>query len=274
MIPAPVGHQCPECVGQARREFRQGPGRRVASANLRRGAWVTTLLLIAIGGMYLLEVMAGGPGSLMSGPSGAKLVDLGASVAVAQTPNGDLIGIATGQYWRLFSAMFLHAGLLHIGLNAYILWVFGSALELEIGHLRLALIFFITGIFASATSYAFGPNAVGVGASGAIFGVAGAYIAYNYRRRHLALNSARLRSAFTFVILNLVIGFTIPGIDWRAHAGGIIAGFVAGFAAEGVGTPANRRLILVVGFAGILVAAWALVAWHTAQLHAQFPVLG
>jgi len=274
MIAAPVGHQCPECVEEARREFRKGPGKQIAVARVRTGLSVTLILLAAMGAMFVVEVIAGGAGSLMDGPSGLKLIDLGASIGVTQTPGGDLVGIATGQYWRLFSAMFLHAGLIHIAFNAYALWIFGSMVEQELGHLRLALIFFTTGIFASAASYAFGPYyAVGVGASGAIFGVFGAFVAYNYRRRHLAIAAARLRSALVLVLVNMVIAFSIPAIDWRAHVGGFVAGLVAGFVAEGVGTPTQRRVILILGSAGILVAAWALVVWRTAQLHAQFPVL-
>jgi membrane associated rhomboid family serine protease len=269
MIPAPVGHQCPECVNEARREFRRGPGRRIAAANIRRRASVTTALLVLIGAVFLLEIVNGGPGSLMTGPSGLKLIDLGASVALAQLPNGDVVGIATGQYWRLVSAMFLHAGLLHIAFNAYALWIFGSVVEQELGRLRFLLIYFATGIVASAASYAFGPNAVGVGASGAIFGIFGAFVTYNYRRRHLAIAAARLRSAVTIVVINMVLALSIQGIDWRAHVGGFLAGLFAGFAAEGVGTPSARRTILVVGFAGLLAVAFGLVSWHTSELQSQ-----
>jgi membrane associated rhomboid family serine protease len=269
MIPAPVGHQCPECVNEARREFRRGPGRRIAAANIRRRASVTTALLVLIGAVFLLEIVNGGPGSLMTGPSGLKLIDLGASVALAQLPNGDVVGIATGQYWRLVSAMFLHAGLLHIAFNAYALWIFGSVVEQELGRLRFLLIYFATGIVASAASYAFGPNAVGVGASGAIFGIFGAFVTYNYRRRHLAIAAARLRSAVTIVVINMVLALSIQGIDWRAHVGGFLAGLFAGFAAEGVGTPSAKRTILVVGFAGLLAVAFGLVSWHTSELQSQ-----
>jgi rhomboid protease GluP len=241
----------------------------MAVANVRRKASVTTLLLGMIGAMYLVEISAGGPGSLMTGPSGEKLINLGASVGLAQTANG-LIGIGAGQYWRLVSSMFLHAGLLHIAFNSYALWIFGTVVEQELGRVRFVLIYFATGIVASAASYAFGPNAVGVGASGAIFGIFGAFVAYNYRRRHMAIAAARLRSAVTLVILNMFLAFTIPGIDWRAHVGGFVAGLFAGFAAEGVGTPSARRSILVAGFAALLVVAVALVSWHTSQLHARF----
>ncbi len=264
MIPAPVGHQCPECVNEARREFRKGPGRRIAAANVRRQASATMVLLVAIGAMYVVEVLSGGTGSLMTGPNPLKLINLGASVGLAQLPNGDIVGIANGQYWRLVSAMFLHAGLLHIAFNAYALWIFGSVVEQELGRVRFLLIYFVTGIVASAASYAFGPYyAVGVGASGAIFGIFGAFVTYNYRRRHLAIAAARLRGAVTLVVINMVLAFSIQGIDWRAHVGGFIAGLVAGFAAEGVGSAANRRLILIAGFAGLLVVAVGLVAWRT-----------
>ena len=133
--------------------------------------------------------------------------------------------------------MFLHAGLLHIAFNAYALWIFGSVVEQELGRVRFLLIYFVTGIVASAASYAFGPYyAVGVGASGAIFGIFGAFVTYNYRRRHLAIAAARLRGAVTLVVINMVLAFSIQGIDWRAHVGGFIAGLFAGFAAEGVGS--------------------------------------
>ena len=158
MVPAPVGYQCPECVEMARREFRRGPGR-----PLRGGVSVTKALLVAIGAMFVLEVVTGGPRALLEGPSGQRLFELGALQPLA---------IASGQYWRLFSAMFLHAGILHIGFNAYALYLFGSMIESNLGKTRFALIYFVTGFLASATSYAFGPvGSIAVGASGAIFGI-------------------------------------------------------------------------------------------------------
>ena len=273
MVPAPVGHHCPDCVAEARSEYRKGPGRRVAVANIRRGATATSILLGLMGAAYLLEIVSGGAGSLMTGPSADRLVDLGASVALAQSADGGLIGVATGQYWRLMTAVFLHAGLFHIAFNAYALWIFGSVVERELGHLRFLLIFFVTGFFASAASYAFGPNAVGVGASGAVFGIFGAFVIYNYRRRHLAIASARLRGAVMLLVINAVFSLSVPGIDWRAHVGGFLAGLAAGFAAEGVGSAPQRRAILILGFGGLVLAGFALVAWHTSQLRVEFPFL-
>lgn len=258
MIPAPVGHQCPECVGQARREFRQGPGRRIAV----RSITATKVLLAIIIGMFVLEVVAAGAQTVGRGASAARLIDLGALYPPA-------IAI-DGQWWRLFTAMFLHAGLFHILFNAWALWIFGTMVERDFGTARYVAIFFITGFVASATSYAFGPVfLVGVGASGAIFGVFGAFVAYNYRRRHLAMAAQNLRFAMTLILINALLAFAWGAIDWRAHVGGFVAGVVAGFAAEGFGSRTQRTLMTVLGFAGLVAVGVALVMWRTADIRSM-----
>jgi len=269
MVAAPIGHQCPECVAQARKEFRQGPGRAVR-AGVRSGAGadgrlVTKVLLVAMLAGFVLEIAVGGPNALMNGPDYIKLIDLGAMFPPL---------IAQGQYWRLFTAMFLHIGLLHIGFNAYALWLFGPAIEDAYGRGRYLLIFFVTGFLASATSYAFGPtHDIGVGASGAIFGVFGAFIAYNYRRRHLALAAANLRWAFTLIVLNAFLAFSFSAIDWRAHAGGLVAGLAAGFVAEGFGSRTQRTAVRIAGFAALIALGIAVVAWRTGQINAMAQTL-
>jgi membrane associated rhomboid family serine protease len=265
MIEAPVGYQCPECVGEARREFRRGPGRRIAVANAR-GTSLTTLLLVAIGLMYAIEVIPAGPGALFAGPSLLRLVRLGGNVGYG-IDAGSEVGVAAGQYWRLFTSMFLHANLVHIALNAYALFLFGHVIEQELGRVRFALIYLTTGLFASAVSYAFAqPGQVGIGASGAIFGLFGAFFAYNYRRRHQALAAARIQQMVFLLVINLVLGLSIPGIDWHAHAGGFVAGLAAGAIAEGWGDEAHRRVIMIAGFLGIVAVTAVVVAWRTADL--------
>ncbi len=153
MIPAPVGHQCPECVAEARREYRRGPGRQIAAANVRSTP-ITMILLIAIGIGYLWElVIAGGPGSLFEGPSGLDLIKAGALVPFSggtlANPTG---GLAGGEWWRLLSSMFLHAGLIHLALNGYVLWIFGNAIERDVGRLSTLGVFLATGVFAGAAS--------------------------------------------------------------------------------------------------------------------------
>jgi membrane associated rhomboid family serine protease len=266
MIAAPVGHQCPTCVAEARQEYRQGPGRRVAVANAKATSVTTVLLaLMAIG--YVLEVVVGGAGSLLGGPSPLNLVKLGASVGLAQLPSGDVVGIAAGQEWRMVTAIFLHGGILHLLMNAYALWIFGPVVERELGRGRFLAIFLATGLFASAASFGFAPipSPVGVGASGAIFGVVGAFVAYNYRHWELAVAAARLRGLAPFLILNLIFSFALPFIDWRAHLGGFVAGLAAGIIAEGWGNRTTRIAIATGGFAVLIAGSFALAAWKTAQ---------
>jgi membrane associated rhomboid family serine protease len=275
MIPAPVGHQCPECVAEARREYRQGPGRQVAVANLKATP-VTKILLIAMAIGYLWELaVAQNPGALFGGPGALDLIKAGALVPVtggtALDPVGGIVG---GEWWRLLSSMFLHAGLIHLGLNAYVLWIFGVEIERQIGRVVMLGVFLVTGIFAGATSYAFAPGfTISVGASGAIFGLVGAFIAYNYRRRQHVMAQARLRGALTMLVINLIIGFSIPGIDWRAHVGGLVAGLVAGFAVDPSRPEPLRRTFAVVGLVALLAGAVALVAIRTAQIKANASIL-
>jgi membrane associated rhomboid family serine protease len=255
MIQAPVGFQCPECVDEARKDFRRGAGR-----PLRGGLSATKVLLVAIVAMYVVEIVKGGPGSLVQGPDQQTLFDLGAMQPVA---------IADGQFWRLFSAMFLHAGLLHIGFNAYALWLFGRGIEGSLGRTWFLLVYFVSGFLASAASYAFGPvNALGVGASGAIFGIFGAFIAYNYRRRNTALGAANLRSAVTLILLNALLAIGYRAIDWRAHLGGLVAGLLVGYVADALGSRRNARLIQVVAVAALIGAGIALTVWRTEAIRA------
>ena len=276
MIPAPVGHQCPECVAEARREYRQGPGRQVAAANLKATP-VTKILLIAMGIGYVWElIVAGGPGSLFEGPGGIHLIDAGALVPVGLGPQAfDFTsGVVGGQWWRLVSSIFLHAGLIHLALNSYVLWIFGNEIEPQIGRLETLAVFLVTGVFAGAASFAFSTGfTIAVGASGAIFGLVGAFIAYNYLRRQHVMAQARLRGALSMLVINLIIGFSIPLIDWRAHVGGLVAGLVAGYAVDPSRPPALRRVYATVGLLALLAAAVALVLFRTAQINADPTIL-
>jgi membrane associated rhomboid family serine protease len=252
MIPAPVGFQCPECVEEARREFRKGPGR-----PFRGGISVTKALLVAIAIPFVIEIVVGGPQALFD-PSAQLLFDLGAMAPPA---------VADGQFWRLFTAMFLHAGLLHVALNAYFFWLFGRVVESVFGRTWMLLIFLVSGFLASVASYAFGPVlALAVGASGAISGVFGAFIAYNYRRRHLAANAANLRMALTVIVLNAFIAVAYSSIDWRAHVGGLVAGFALGYLADDAVPARQRAVARFAGVATLLALGIALVVWRTAEI--------
>ena len=114
---------------------------------------------------------------------------------------------------------------------------------------------------------------VGVGASGAIFGLVGAFVAHSYIRRTNLLAQARLRSAVSLLVINLVFGFAVRGIDWRAHVGGFVAGLIAGFAVDPSRPPAIRRIAAVTGLVALLVGAAALVAFRSAQISADPSIL-
>jgi rhomboid protease GluP len=258
MREAPVGYQCPECVKQA-----AGPrlGRRRARLTVGRTGRLATGLILVNLLVFLLEVIGGGSGSLGFGTSARVLFDLGAMQVRAI--------VVQDQYWRLVTAMFLHAGLIHLAFNMYALYLFGSAVENAFGSARFLATYFVTGILANVTSFALsGDNVFGVsvGASGAVFGLLGAWVAYNYRRRGSVLASQNLQTAMFLIGLNLLLGFSIPGIDNSAHIGGLVSGVAAGAFAEGFGPRKVRTATQVMGFALLVVVGIAVLAWRVGQL--------
>ena len=268
MIPAPVGYQCPDCVEKSRREYQVRPVRR-----MRSGGPMTNLLLAAIWAMFLVELAVsmsqGQAGSLWTGPSEQTLVDLGAMYAPA---------IAAGQYWRFFTAMFLHAGLLHIAMNSYALYILGPPVEETLGKIKFLVLYFVTGFAGGAVSYSFLPvmavgGTVAVGASGAIVGVFGAFIAFAWRRRGSPIARAMLRNAALIILINALLSIGWSTVDWRAHVGGLLSGFVAGFLVEEVevrrlGWVAHAAVFVAVAAAGVV-----LVILRTNELTALFPGL-
>lgn len=152
--------------------------------------------------------------------------------------------IANGEWWRLLTAMFLHApftgalfSLLHIGFNMYILRIFGPTVEQAFGTARFIPMYLVAGFAGSSASYAFGCRP-GVGASGAIFGVVGILLALLYRRRTSTFVAAYMKNLLFFVGVNLVIGFSLAMIDNAAHIGGLAAGLTMGYVA---GDPQDAR---------------------------------
>ncbi len=263
MHPAAVGYQCPQCLREA---AGTAPRRRVrARFVLGRPGSLTTTLLVTNVAMYLVTViMSGGAGSFTA-PNEQTLFDLGAMFPPA---------IADGQYWRLFTAMFLHANLIHILFNMYALYLFGYLIEGAFGKGRFIAIYFVTGFLASVTSYTFSsPQSLGVGASGAIFGLLGAWVAFNYRRRESAMAAAQLRGALMLVAINLILGFTVASIDNFAHIGGLVAGAAAGWLGEGFGRRASRTVVTVAGLVALVLVGIAMAAYRTSALQALFPGL-
>jgi len=139
-----------------------------------------------------------------------------------------------GEWWRLGSALFLHFGLAHLALNMLALWDGGRLVERMFGHARFLAIFFIAGLSGNLLSLiAQGDRAVSGGASGAVFGVYGALLAYLWlERRQLRAGEFRplFLGAALFTAINIGLGFQVTGIDNAAHIGGLTAGILAGAA--------------------------------------------
>lgn len=139
--------------------------------------------------------------------------------------------VGLGQWWRLFTCMFLHFGLIHVGLNMWVFWDIGQITERIMGNIGFAILYLVTGLASSLTSLAFHPLGVSAGASGAVFGVAGGLMGIIAFRKDVLPyeNQQRLkRSMVNFVMINVFIGFAVPFINLAAHMGGFVAGFLCG----------------------------------------------
>ena len=138
-----------------------------------------------------------------------------------------------GDYYRLFTSMFLHIGILHLLCNMYSLYIIGKEVENVFGKVKYLIIYLLSGIAGSVLSLAFNHNTICAGASGAIFGLLGALLYFGYYYRTY-LGATLTRSIIPVIVLNLIIGFTSSGIDNAAHIGGLVGGILIAMA---VGVP-------------------------------------
>lgn len=131
--------------------------------------------------------------------------------------------VKNGEYYRLFTCIFLHIGIMHLICNMYSLYVIGREVESLFGKVKYIIIFILSGIFGSIMSIAFTHNTISASASGAIFGLLGAllYFGINYRTY---LGEAIKRTIIPIIVVNLIIGFFAEGIDLAAHIGGLVGG--------------------------------------------------
>jgi rhomboid protease GluP len=217
---------------------------------------VTALLLVAIWAVFVLESLQPGGST-----STAVLYNFG---AVAPDT------LASGQYWRLLATCFLHVGLLHIASNSIALIWLGSLAERLYGPLRYLAIYLAAGVGGSVVAVVTSPpNEISAGASGAIMGLLGAMLAGSWRNRRItgAAAGRQLFSGLAIVlVLNLVIGFTIPGISNAAHLGGAATGAVLALLIPYRSPRYARRYAVAANVlsAVLIVAALALAATYTA----------
>lgn len=136
-----------------------------------------------------------------------------------------------GEWWRLLSCVFLHGSLIHFAMNMYCFYSLGPLVERLLGNWSMGVLFIVSGLCGSIASVNWNPNAVSIGASGAVFGVAGALLGYLlHQRRNIpsALFSELANGATTFVVLNIVLAASIKHVDQAAHIGGLVGGFIVG----------------------------------------------
>ena len=214
---APVGIKCPDHagVGAARRGVspqRTARHTRRTIAGLEAPA---TVALVAINVLVYLVTVYQGAG--ISSPGGVIFND-GALVGAEIYVNGD--------WYRLGTAMFLHASLLHLAFNMVALFWLGTVVEQAMGTWRFLLIYFVSGLAGSAGALVLSdPGAFTVGASGAIYGIMGALLVLEYRA-----TGTFAGPVLAFIVLNLALTFAIPNISVGGHLGGLIGGILATFA--------------------------------------------
>jgi len=249
MTVAPVGLRCPDHSGRP-----QGVAR--VRSQVRRAGWagtgaLVTKTLIAINVLVYLAEIGSGSGATGAG-GGGSVVDRFAL---------DGPDVAHGGWWRLITAGFLHANVLHIGLNMFILWLVGSPLEEMLGRGRYLLLYFVSLLAGSAGALLQAPLVQTVGASGAIFGLFGALLVLEY----FATGQIVGGQAFGLIVINLVFSFTFSGISWGGHIGGLVGGILGTLvlARFGRGHAAYGRLGLLgiagmalIGVASVVVAYW------------------
>ncbi len=138
--------------------------------------------------------------------------------------------VAQGEAWRLVTSAFLHAGFIHLAMNMLALYFLGSFAEITFGRGRFFALYFISGIAGGLALLYFGAaNSPAVGASGAIFGLAGGVFGFAVRRGTFSTRDPVLSQLLFITAINLAIGATIPGVSNTAHVGGLVGGLVFGY---------------------------------------------
>jgi membrane associated rhomboid family serine protease len=251
MVFTPVGIKCAEHAGVA-------TGAARVARNARRigiegqGALLTKALIAVNVGMYLLQVATGGT---ISNPTGRVFEELALY--------GPLV--AAGEWWRLIGAAFLHANLIHLAFNMLFLWWIAAPVEEAIGRARFALLYFVSALAGSAGALLLDPEAVTVGASGALFGILGAAFVFERQRMYVLGGGA-----LTIIVLNLALTFTIGNISIGGHLGGLAGGALGALAlsrfgrAHGAyGRPGLAGIagVVAVGLASLAVSYYAVAPY-------------
>jgi membrane associated rhomboid family serine protease len=207
MHTAAVGFHCPDCARQGRQKVHTMASIRSSSDP------ILTKVLIGLNVMAYLAVASGG-----------ELYRRGFLIGGGFTRQEGFIGVDFGEWWRLVTGGFLHANLMHIGFNMFLLWMLGSQLEPFLGKVRFGLLYATSLLAGSFGVMLLDPASPTVGASGAVFGLMGAMVV---AQRAVGINPWQ-SGIGGLVAINLVFTFLVPGISIGGHLGGLIGGAIAG----------------------------------------------
>jgi membrane associated rhomboid family serine protease len=274
MVPASVGHQCPECVALGRRSQRQV---RTAFGGTRSGArGYATVSLIVANVLLFIGSIASSPnkGAAIGGGAGAgmlgsptPLLDKLSVIGLVGNRAGDVFtyGVAQGEYYRLITAMFMHYGVLHIALNMWALWVLGRPLEAMFGPGRFIAIYLVCGLGGNVAAYVFSPGAESAGASTALFGLFGVFF-FVLRKLNLSVSTL-----VPVLVINVVITFMASQyISVAGHIGGLVTGGVIGFLFAKI-PQRNRNALQAAVLVGVVILLGLAALWQTHQLTSTYP---
>lgn len=214
--PAPVGVLCPDCVARAKGASTSSRTSVITLVKraAARGTPVVTYAIIALTVLvYVVQFVTD------------RWLVLGWSVTSQLLFNPVTLIVDSGAFspWRMLTSTLVHGSLWHIGFNMLTLWLFGRVLEPLFGRLRFLLLWVAAGLGGSLAVVLLDPTTSVIGASGAVFGLFGAYFVV---MRHARMNPTSL---IVLIGINLVMGFIVPGIAWQAHVGGLVIGVLAGW---------------------------------------------
>lgn len=230
--PAAVGFHCPECMRESRKTAPRTKPAVITALRPGSSAPVVTWTLIAICiVVYLAQIFSGGA----------------VTNALFYHP-----ALTESQPWRMITSLFVHSpsSFIHILFNMFSLFVIGPILELAIGRWRFIALYLLSGFGGSVAVLLLAPTSGVLGASGAIFGLLGAFFVIQR-----SLGGRNMQIVFVIVI-NLVLGFIIPNVSWQAHLGGLIVGGIVAFVflrTRAIRKQNEQRLLLFAVLAGLVV---------------------
>jgi membrane associated rhomboid family serine protease len=257
---APVGLRCPEHAASPAGGTAQKRAQRAVrrTTSFRTSDAIVTKILVAVNAVVFLITVAQGSG--LNNPGGS-LFDNWALFGGRALLDGHLYGgVAGGDWWRLITSAFLHASLIHIAFNMLALWWLGAPVELALGRARYVALYAVAGLAGAAGALVADPNALTVGASGAIFGLLGAGVVLEWQA-----TGSPFGNYLMLIVINLAISFAVPNISVGGHIGGLIGGILCTLAFTKFGrshaaysrlSPIGVGTLVLVAVGSVLIAYW------------------